>query len=85
MPEPIQPPETEPSEPPSPGGRSRRIEDIFILLCVLSLWPMIFGWEGLLSEVGVYIALGGLIFIFIRRVRRFREASAELEDPPRDN
>ena len=85
MPEPIRPPAAEPSEPPSPGGKSRRIEDIFILLCVLSLWPMIFGWEGLLYEVGLYAALGGLIFIFIRRVRRFREASGDLENPPRDS
>ena len=85
MPEPIRPPAAEPSEAPSPGGRSRRIEDIFVLLCVLSLWPMIFGLEGLLYEVGLYAALGGLIFIFIRRVRRFREASADIEGPPGDS
>ena len=85
MPEPVRPPAAEPSEPPSPGGRSRRIEDIFILLCVLSLWPIIFGLEGLLYDVGLVVALGGLIFIFIRRVRRFREASDDLENPRRDS
>ena len=67
------------SEPPDSQGRSRRIEDIFILLCVVSLWPLVFGMEGLLFEIGLYVALAGLVFIFIRRVRRFRQAGRDLE------
>ena len=76
MSEPVPPAQ---SEPPDPQARSRRIEDIFILLCVVSLWPLVFGMEGLLFEIGLYVALAGLVFIFIRRVRRFRQAGRDLE------
>ena len=73
------PPDSEQQTPPTPGSKARRIEDIFILLCVASLWPVILGWDGLLYEAGLYIALAGLIFIFIRRVRRFRKASTAFD------
>jgi large-conductance mechanosensitive channel len=47
---------------------------MFILLCVLSLWPVIIGWEHFLFEVLKYTALAGLVFILVLRVRRFSRA-----------
>ena len=58
----------------------RLIEAAFILLCILTLWPVILGWTGTLYEVLLYVALAGLIFIFVRRVRRFRTSRMELEN-----
>lgn len=49
------------------------IEDAFIILSVLSLWPSILGWEGLAYDLLKYGALAGLVFIFIRRVGRYRD------------
>ena len=59
---------------PNPGRRGRFVEDMFILLCVLSLWPVIIGWEHFLFEVLKYTALAGLVFILVLRVRRFSRA-----------
>ena len=62
-----------PQTPEKGSGKSvRLIEDAFILLCILTLWPVILGWTGTLYEVLLYVALAGLLFIFVRRVRRFR-------------
>lgn len=67
--------------PPSEGGgkRSRLFEDLFILLCILSLWPAILRWRSPFYEYLLYVALAGLIVIFFRRVRRFRQARDDLE------
>ncbi|HJP32075.1 MAG TPA: hypothetical protein QGF95_16140 [Candidatus Latescibacteria bacterium] len=59
---------------PDSGKRGRFIEDLFILLCVLSLWPVILGWQHMLYEVLLYAALAGLVFVLVRRVRRFSQA-----------
>ena len=64
---------------PNPGRRARFMEDMFILLCVLSLWPSILGWEHFLYEVLLYTALAGLVFILVRRVRRFSQARDNTE------
>ena len=70
-----------PQTPEKGSGKSvRLIEDAFILLCILTLWPVILGWTGTLYEVLLYVALAGLIFIFVRRVRRFRTSRMELEN-----
>lgn len=58
----------------------RLVEDAFILLCILTLWPVILGWTGTLYEVLLYVALAGLLFIFVRRVGRFRASRVELEN-----
>jgi Flp pilus assembly protein TadB len=58
---------------------ARLIEDAFILVCILTLWPVILGWTGVIYEVAMYVALAGLVFIFIRRMMRFRAARLELE------
>ncbi len=58
----------------------RLIEDAFILLCILTLWPVILGWTGVIYEVLLYVALAGLVFIFVRRIRRFRASRLELEN-----
>ncbi|MBT3345953.1 MAG: hypothetical protein HN712_15090 [Gemmatimonadetes bacterium] len=73
-------PETPP--PAEPENKGRRLEDIFILLCVLTLWPVVMGLEHPLYQVALYGALAGLIFILVRRVRRFQEARREIEDKP---
>jgi uncharacterized integral membrane protein len=56
------------------------LEDIFILVCIVSLWPVVLGWQGPLYQAILYIALAGLVFIFYRRMSRFREARREVED-----
>lgn len=70
-----------PSDPqkPDPGRRARLAEDIFILLCILSLWPVIFGWRHPVFEALLYAALAGLVLILVRRVRRFAQARREAD------
>ena len=58
--------------------RSRLFEDIFIILCILSLWPTILNWRSSFSEYLLYVALAGLIVILFRRIKRFRQARDEL-------
>lgn len=66
--------------------RHKLIEDLFILLCIASLWPVVLGWTEPIYQYLLYAALAGLIFIFVRRIRRFHAArdalrDAETEDP----
>ena len=70
-----------PSDPqkPDPGRQARLAEDIFILLCILSLWPVILGWSHPAFEVLLYGALAGLLVILVRRVRRFAQARREAD------
>jgi hypothetical protein len=59
--------------------KSRLIEDLFILVSIVSLWPVVLGWQGLVYEIMLYGALAGLVYIFFRRMRRFREARDEMD------
>ena len=68
-----------PDPPPSEGKPSHLLEDIFILMCILVIWPVILGWNHLIYEILLYVALAGLVWIFIRRIRRFRQARDELK------
>ena len=70
-------PDADDGQTPDPGRRGRLVEDIFILLCVLSLWPVILGWQHPIYEVGLYVALAGLVAILVRRARRFSQARQE--------
>jgi hypothetical protein len=67
------------SEPPA-GDREPRhwAEDIFIILCIASLWPSIVGWTDPIYEFFLYGAVIGLLGIFVRRVRRLRQARDDL-------
>ncbi|MBK36513.1 MAG: hypothetical protein CME26_13425 [Gemmatimonadetes bacterium] len=62
-------------------GESRRIwlvlEEVFLVLSVFVLWPRILNWPGLLWEVLQYLALVGLVWILIRRVRRYQKPRGE--------
>ncbi len=87
--------ELPPPYPPSPGSspgsapqdsadskrdkRIRLLEDVFILICIVSLWPVVLGWQGAVYEVILYVALAGLVLIFYRRMNRFRQARREAE------
>ncbi|MDA0334660.1 MAG: hypothetical protein O2782_05810 [bacterium] len=71
--------EDDKDSPPDPGRRGRLLEDIFILLCVLSLWPVILGWNHFLYQALLYAALGGLVFVLVRRARRFSQARREAD------
>ena len=64
-----------------PQKKVRLAEDIFIILCILSLWPVILGWDEPVYEFALYVVLAGLLVIFFRRVKRFRQAKRELEGP----
>ena len=68
-----------PDPPPSEGKPRHLIEDIFILICILVIWPVILGWNHLIYEILLYVALAGLVWIFFRRVKRFRQARDELK------
>ncbi|HCK11062.1 hypothetical protein MK139_04620 [bacterium] len=48
------------------------LEDLFILLSVVALWPGILGWEGVVWQYLQYAALVGLVWILVRRVSRYR-------------
>ena len=61
---------------------ARLIEDAFILLCILTLWPVILGWNHLIYEILLYVALTGLVAIFYRRIKRFRQARDEFKKEP---
>ena len=68
------------SEENDPGRKSCLIEDIFILVSILALWPVVLGWQGVIYELALYAALAGLVYIFFRRVRRFRAARDEIDE-----
>jgi hypothetical protein len=55
--------------------RRRQIiaEDVFIILSILALWPTILGWDHVIYDLLRYAALAGLVLIFIRRLRRYRD------------
>lgn len=73
--------ETPPTPPEEKKAKTARLfEDAFILLCIVSLWPVVLGWTEPVYQVILYVALAGLIAIFIRRIRRFHAARQELED-----
>ncbi|MEE3234311.1 MAG: hypothetical protein VX294_09110 [Candidatus Latescibacterota bacterium] len=61
-------------------SKIRRIEDIFIIISIFSLWPVILDWQGILYQAILYGALIGLLIIFVRRVRRFKQARTEMEN-----
>ncbi len=66
--------------------RHKLIEDLFILLCIASLWPVVLGWTEPIYQYLLYSALAGLIFILVRRIRRFhaaRDALSDAEDGPK--
>ena len=73
------------SPPPAEEERTRRskrtrlLEDLFILLCILTLWPVVLGWQEAIYQYVLYAALAGLVFIFVRRINRFRAAERELD------
>ena len=66
---------------PSPeDGRPRHLfEDIFIILCIICLWPVILGWTHFIYQILLYGALIGLVIIFFRRIKRFNQARDELQ------
>jgi hypothetical protein len=55
--------------------RRRQIiaEDVFIILSILALWPTILGWDHVVYDLLRYAALAGLVLIFIRRLKRYRD------------
>ena len=75
------PPESEPeSEPESRQKRIRLAEDIFILVCIFSLWPVVLGWKGAVYQAILYAALIGLVAVFVRRVRRLTRARENTDE-----
>ena len=60
--------------------KGTRIEDLFILLCIISLWPVVLGWTEAVYQYLLYLALAGLVYIFFRRMRRFHAARDDIRD-----
>jgi len=78
-------PEPTPDTPPPTEAevRQKRIrlgEDIFILVCILSLWPVILGWKGVVYQAVLYVALIGLVALFVRRLRRLTRADRDADE-----
>lgn len=51
------------------------LEDAFIILSIAALWPGILGWQGWIWDGVQVVAVVGLIWIFIRRMRRYQTHS----------
>ena len=68
-----------PPTPPSDNKPKHLLEDIFILLCIGSLWPVILGWNHPIYQAVLYLALAGLLVILVRRIKRFRQVRDELD------
>ena len=49
--------------------KSRKLENIAIVLAILSLWPRILRWNNPVFDVVLYACLGFMVSIFIRRLR----------------
>ena len=63
-----------PEEPPEARKPRHLGEDLFILLSIFSIWPVVLNWRHPIFEVVMYAALTGLIWVFYRRLRRFNQA-----------
>jgi len=61
-----------------PRGPARAIEDVFIILCILTLWPVVLRWHHPAFQYLMYGALVGLAIIFVRRIRRFTDARRDM-------
>ena len=53
--------------------RRESLETLIIFLAIISLWPVILRWEGLIWKLLMYIFLFLLVVIFVARVNRFRK------------
>ena len=49
-------------------------EDIAIILAIFTLWPRILGWPGIHFRLLELVALGAMVVVFVRRIRRIRQA-----------
>jgi len=56
------------------------LEDAFIIVSIAALWPGILGWEGAIWDVVQFAALAGLIWILMRRVKRYKAKGEEVEE-----
>lgn len=62
------------------------LEDVFIIASIAALWPSILGWEGWVWEAVKYGAVIGLIWIFIRRMKRYQvRKDSEADDKLKDD
>ncbi len=48
------------------------LEDAFVMISIAALWPGILGWEGTIWQVVQYVAIGGLVWILTRRIKRYQ-------------
>ena len=72
-----------PQPPPAPreDRKPRHLgEDIFILLSIFSIWPVVLTWQHPIFEVVMYAALAGLVWVFYRRIKRFNQARQDSSD-----
>ena len=51
-----------------------KLETVAIFLGILSLWPKILGWRHIAFDILLYLFLGLMILIAIRRVRMLKKA-----------
>jgi len=47
-------------------------EDVVIILSIFSVWPAILKRENITTRIVMLVAFGILIWVLIRRVRRFK-------------
>ncbi|MBT5828835.1 MAG: hypothetical protein HOH77_01475 [Candidatus Latescibacteria bacterium] len=56
------------------------LEDAFLIVSIAALWPGILGWEGMIWTVVQFAALGGLVWILVRRVGRYKTRGEEVKE-----
>lgn len=59
--------------------RIRRLEDVYIILSIFTIWPVILRWRHPFFEFAMYVALVGLVVIFFRRIKRFSQSREDLK------
>ena len=56
------------------------LETVAIFLAILSLWPRILGWPHIAWKVFMYVMLAAMVWVFVRRVCRYRQMVREQRD-----
>ena len=51
------------------------VEDTFIFLAILVLWPTILGWEGMALKGLQLITLVCLVIVLVRRIKRTKRSA----------
>jgi len=60
-------------------------EDAAIVIAIGSLWPVVFGWPGVVWQFVLYFMLALMLVIMARRYRRLRKLSRRTDGEKQDD